>query len=249
MEECPNKSLYLKLFDKDNIKPETGREWTKQITKGIEKLQELGIAHRFMKLQHILFNKEDNVKIAGFSKSVMFKENNKSMFQKKERRSRKNCYLPPEAFRGNYDPSKIDMWSLGVIMVAMHTQRYPFNVKSTAKFSAMWRQFVVLHKMNIYLRAACNKVFFIDPKRRATPGDFLSHKYFSATIEKITPKTVKTSVDPKYDSKLSVEPSMQISTANCSSASSFSNSQCASSKSKSASTAASGSCMSGSKAR
>ena len=57
MEECPSKSLYLMIYDKDEINPETQRKWTIQITKGIEKMQEIGVAHRFIKLQHILFNK------------------------------------------------------------------------------------------------------------------------------------------------------------------------------------------------
>ena len=116
-----------------------------------------------------------------------------------ERKSRKNCHLPPESFRGPYDPSKVDMWSLGVLMVCLQTRSYPFNVNSTSKFSAQWRQFVLKHEMNRYVRAAINQTFSIDPKRRVKPADFLKHPYFTASVSNIEPKVLKTTVDPKYD--------------------------------------------------
>ncbi|KAH7646548.1 serine/threonine kinase-like protein 1 [Dermatophagoides farinae] len=214
MENCPNKSMYLMLIDHDNYLPEDERRWTVQIVKGIAKMQEYGIAHRFLKLQHILFDSNQNVKIAGWSKSVLFWDSNNDcpLLQNGERRSRKNCHLPPESFRGVYDPSKVDMWSLGVIMVCLQTRSYPFNVNSTSKFSAQWRQFVVKHEMNRYVRAACNQTFFIDPKRRARPTDFLNHPYFNTPNSNIKSKVLKTTEDPKYDPNMPEELSYHVST-------------------------------------
>lgn len=150
MEEVPGKSLYLRIFDHDSIDTEKARTWTVQIVEGVKKIHELGLSHRFLKLQQILFNKDDHVKISGWSKAVPFWEpsKHKALMQRKERRSRKNLHLPAECFRHTYDPSRIDIWSVGVMMVAMQTRRYPFNCKSQAKFSAQWRHFVATHKMN-----------------------------------------------------------------------------------------------------
>ncbi|KAH9423696.1 hypothetical protein DERP_005277 [Dermatophagoides pteronyssinus] len=214
MENCPNKSLYLVLLDHDKYSAIDERRWTVQIVKGIAKLQEYGIAHRFIKLQHILFDSKHNVKIAGFSKSVLFWDPNSEcpLLQNCERKSRKNCHLPPESFRGPYDPSKVDMWSLGVLMVCLQTRSYPFNVNSTSKFSAQWRQFVLKHEMNRYVRAAINQTFSIDPKRRVKPADFLKHPYFTASVSNIEPKVLKTTVDPKYDPNMIDESSCHVST-------------------------------------
>lgn len=213
MEECPNKSLYLILFDQDHINAENCRKWISQITKAVAKILSLGISHRFLVLQHILFDANHNVKIVGWSKSVIFKEPNQNnpVLQHTERKSKKNNYLPPECFKGVYNPGKIDMWSVGVILVAMQTNRFPFNPMSECKFSAQWRQFVLKHKMNVYARAACNKTFSINPDKRATPEIFLSQPYFGASLEKITPKVMKTTRDPKYCSTLEYGPSVHVS--------------------------------------
>src|SRR5699024_12240293 len=46
--------------------------------------------------------------------------------QRKEHRVRRNYHLPPEAFMGSYNPC-YEIWSIGVVLVAMCTKRYPFR--------------------------------------------------------------------------------------------------------------------------
>ncbi|UXI17816.1 rab11-2 [Sarcoptes scabiei] len=235
MEECPNKSLYLILLDRDDFSPDDERRWTMQIVKAVEKMQAYGIAHRFLKLQHILFDARKNIKIAGWSKSVSFwdVDQNCALLQNKERKSRKNSHLPPECFRSVYDPSKIDMWSVGVLMVCLNTGCYPFNIKSMSKFSAQWRQFVLKHQMNRFVRAACNKTFYIDPNQRARPTEFLEHPYFCASSEEIRLKQFKTTLDPKYDPNMPMEKTLSITSVGLGSSTNESTSTSASSSSSS----------------
>ena len=136
MEEVPGKSMYLRIFDNDPIKTDTARTWTVQLIEGVKKMHEVGVAHRFLKLQHVLFNKSDHVKIAGWSKAVPFWEpsKNKALLQRKERRSRKNSHLPPECFRQTYDPSRVDIWSIGVIMVRKCDSMFGCFLKYFIKF-------------------------------------------------------------------------------------------------------------------
>src|SRR5699024_5250898 len=115
-----------------------------------------------------------------------------------------------EAFISSYDPSKADCWSLGVVLAAMSTKRYPFNVRNRKtfhcekkNFSSQWREFVKAHELNTYVRNLCHKTFIIDPKRRISSLDILADKYFSVAKEKLELQSCK--ADPttlKEDSRV-----------------------------------------------
>ena len=162
-----NKSLYELVTAEKKIDPNKVRKWTKQLAEGVCVLQKYGIAHRFLKLKHLLLYK-DNLLIVGWSKSVFFYDpaKGKALLQHKERRARKNNYLPPEAFKTLYDPSRADVWAIGVVIVSLTTHRYPFHVRAKCKFTTQWRQFVQKHPMNPIIRALCNKIFVVSPKKR-----------------------------------------------------------------------------------
>lgn len=195
MEECvSNKTLYDMVKSTIPLKCSDIRTYTKVITSGIDKLQSIGVAHRHLKLQHILFDFKGNPKLCGWSKCVFYfdREKHRILLQKKERRVRRNDFLPPESFESSYDPSKADIWSIGVLLVAMCTKRYPFNVRDTnTKFSSQWRQFVKKHQMNTFVRNVCNKIFIINPKRRISTEKILKHDYFSVSIDMIVPLSIK----------------------------------------------------------
>ncbi|KAH9392916.1 hypothetical protein TYRP_006010 [Tyrophagus putrescentiae] len=197
MEHISGKSLYNRIVDKEPTTAVQHRKWTIQLLQAIHKLQDVGVAHRQLTVHQVLFTASD---------------------QKPERRARANSHLPPDCFRRSaYDPSKVDIWSIGVLMVAMETVRLPFDVSAPFKISAQWRQFVTVHEMNRLLRIACNQVFWIDPKRRATVDELLKSPYFSAPDAKISEKALKKTVDPKHHPELfeGADPSVTMSNLGC----------------------------------
>lgn len=204
------------MTDKEGTTSEMHRKWAIQLLQAVQKLQEVGVAHRQLTMHQILFNKADQVKIAGWGKATIYWDpanGGAALLQNPEPRVRICSHLPPDCFRGPYDPSKVDIWSIGVLMVAMATGRLPFNVAAGIKISAQWRQFVTVHPMNRALRSACNQVFWIDPKRRITVEDLLKHAYFTSAADKIEQKGVKTSADPKHQPELfsGADPSVSMS--------------------------------------
>jgi len=204
MEECPEKSLYLRLADKDRIPAEKARTWTEQVLKGVAILQELSIAHRFLKPHHVLFSADEEVKLSGWSRAVYFGAGN----QAKEPKSFKNNHLPPECFKGHYDPSRVDVWSVGALMVNIATGRYAFDVSALddTKMSMQWRRFMEQHEINDYVRSCCNECFCIDPIRRVTAEKLLKHGYFSAKPQELAPtrRAKKDSKSGNYDSHFSM---------------------------------------------
>lgn len=191
MNECDsNRSLYDMVKSKQTLTPSDIRKWFRDMVAGVDALQQMGCAHRSIKLQHLLFDfNAKNVKLCGWSKCVFFYDPHKKriQLQRKERRVRRNYHLPPESFLASYEPSKADIWSLGVALVAMSTKRYPFNVRDKkTKFSSQWRQFVKNHELNTYVRNFCHKTFVIDPKIRISTDNLLTDKYFSVPADKLT---------------------------------------------------------------
>lgn len=192
-EVCDNKSLYNMVVSSKDLPPERIRKWIRQMTEAVVVLQHYGIAHRFLKLKHLLLSKKDNLKISGWTKSVMFWDPSKKklLLQHKECRARKNNYLPPEAFRNNYDPSKGDVWAIGVTLVNLCTHRYPFHVRAKLKFAKQWRMFVKKHQMNPIVRNLCNKIFVIDLKKRIKARDITKEEYFKVDASQLVNRSTR----------------------------------------------------------
>ena len=114
------------------------------------------------------------------------------LLQHPERKSRKNRHFPPECFTtvySGYDPSKVDLWAVGIIAVALSTARYPFNPKSKYSYQAQWAAFVARHPMHEHLKQACSMMFEIEPHKRLAPFDvstseceFKKYKYINIFV-------------------------------------------------------------------
>ncbi|KAI2805066.1 hypothetical protein RDWZM_008288 [Blomia tropicalis] len=227
MQECnSNRMMYDLVKSSQHLPPADIRKWCKSLVSGVNKLQEIGVAHRAIKLQHIMFDFEGNLKLCGWSKAVLFYDPVKKriLLQKKERRVRRNYYLPPESFMGSYDPSKADIWSIGIILVAMCTKRYPVNVRdSKTKFSSQWREFIKKHELNDFVRNLCHKFFIIDPKKRIKNKEILKNKYFNVSDDKLISLSCKADLEMVHEDSrvggvsaicLDTEPTLEIKDIN-----------------------------------
>src|SRR5699024_9199285 len=73
MTECDsNRTLYELVKSQQNLPPSDIRTWCKSIVAGVNELHKIGVAHRAIKLQHILFDSVGNAKLCGWSKSVFY---------------------------------------------------------------------------------------------------------------------------------------------------------------------------------
>ena len=193
MGTCGDRTLYELVVKKRNIPSCKVRKWMHQLTEGVKELQKYGIAHRFIRLKHLMLDKNDHLKIVGWSKSVLFwdAKKKKALYQHQERRARKNNFLPPEAFHRLYDPSKADVWVIGVVLITLTTHRYPFHVRAKVKFTSQWRDFVKKHPINPIIRSLCNKIFVIDTKKRIHAREMLTHSYFKVSDGQLVNQSVR----------------------------------------------------------
>ncbi|XP_034256073.1 serine/threonine-protein kinase grp [Thrips palmi] len=117
------------LFDR--IEPDVGMaQWEAQkyfmeLISGVEYLHSHGVAHRDLKPENLLLDEHLTLKISDFGMATIFRMNGK------ERCLEKRCgtlpYVAPEVLMRAYHAEPADIWSCGVILVAMLAGELPWD--------------------------------------------------------------------------------------------------------------------------
>ena len=131
MEYIIGNDLYNILIENSNKLNINEREnIITQLLEGVNYLHKIGIAHRDIKIENILYDKlKKKVKIIDFGLSLIYKEKNKTMLYKRTYDSI-NWHYPPELYLEKYKyirPEKIDVWSLGVCIYNIIYESNPFE--------------------------------------------------------------------------------------------------------------------------
>ena len=95
-----------------------------QLVGAVSYVHNLSCVHRDLKLENILLDKNENVKLCdfGFTREYEGKTNYLQTF------CGTVCYSAPEMLRGEkYAGEKVDVWSLGIILYALLTGELPFD--------------------------------------------------------------------------------------------------------------------------
>ncbi|CCE63909.1 hypothetical protein TPHA_0G00730 [Tetrapisispora phaffii CBS 4417] len=102
----------------------------KQLTEGVKYLHDKGMAHRDLKLDNCVMNKDGILKIIDFGSSVVFKY----PFEKDTVMAHgivgSDPYLAPEVLTSSnsYDPQMVDVWSIAIIYCCLMLKRFPWKI-------------------------------------------------------------------------------------------------------------------------
>lgn len=93
------------------------QKYFRQLISGVEYLHSHGVAHRDLKPENLLLDNNDNLKISDFGLATLYR------MQGKERLLEKKCgtlpYVAPEVLVRAYHAEPADIWSCGIILVAL----------------------------------------------------------------------------------------------------------------------------------
>ncbi|XP_017273669.1 hormonally up-regulated neu tumor-associated kinase homolog A [Kryptolebias marmoratus] len=127
MELCPGGNLMNHIYDKKCLEERETQKYIRQLVLAVEHLHKLGVVHRDLKIENLLLDEQDNIKLIDFGLSnVAFILGYSDPFSTQ---CGSPAYAAPELLsRKKYGP-KVDVWSIGVNMYAMLTGTLPFTVE------------------------------------------------------------------------------------------------------------------------
>ncbi|KDO34684.1 serine/threonine protein kinase [Saprolegnia parasitica CBS 223.65] len=112
LEYCARGDLYafLKAMPTQHCSPRRAKAYLAQIATGLAHVHAAGVAHRDLSLENIFVNADGDLKIGDFGLAVALPAQVTAAVGKP-------YYMAPEMHHGGaYDASKVDVWSLGILL-------------------------------------------------------------------------------------------------------------------------------------
>ncbi|KAJ6445215.1 protein kinase [Purpureocillium lavendulum] len=124
LEYCSGDELYNYLLEHGPLPVNKVQKIFAQLVGAVAYVHMQSCVHRDLKLENILFDKHENVKLVdfGFTREYEGRTNHLQTF------CGTICYAAPEMLRGEkYAGEKVDVWSLGIILYALLCGELPFD--------------------------------------------------------------------------------------------------------------------------
>ena len=188
-ELCSGGELFNEIVDKGPFGETYSAYVMFQILSAINYCHNMKIIHRDLKPENILIVDRDKnnfprIKICDFGTSKMFE---KGAVQRKLVGS--SYYIAPEVLKKRYD-EKCDIWSCGVILYILLSGRPPFggeNDKEIMENVALGKydlQGSPFNKISKSCKDLIQKLLIMDPKKRISAQDALTHAWFKENKSK-----------------------------------------------------------------
>lgn len=181
MEYVPGVSLYTHLKSKPNncLEENEAKRIFKQILSAIEYCHSRNIAHRDIKLDNILLDVKNNVKIIDFGFSTLNSDDEKT---------RIFCgtpsYMAPEIVgRKDYYSIQADIWALGILLYVMIVGKMPFKAYNDKELYRRIekRMFTLPAGGNESLKELINLMLELNPRKRPSVKALIENEWVSSS--------------------------------------------------------------------
>lgn len=177
MEHGGNQSLsnYMKAFPNRRLDEEEARRLFKQIAEGIHYCHCNNIIHRDIKLENMLLDEHNNIKIIDFGFSICMPNT-----QRLKIFCGTPTYMSPEIVsKIEYIGQCADIWSLGILLYVMLCGKFPFKGLNDQDLYKKIKRGAF--EIPTYLSADCQSliqdILKVRPEHRPTTQDILLHKW------------------------------------------------------------------------
>ena len=173
----------LTFIKKRNKLPEkTAKFIFKQLLQSIKYIHSKNIVHRDIKLDNILIDLNNNIKLCDFGVGKCISNNNEIL----KEQCGTPAYIAPEVVSGDgYSGFPVDMWSSGIVLYSLLMGCVPFKAQNLNELQGLimsgnYKQIEGLSKNASDL---LNKLLEINPNKRINVDEALNHPWFSENID------------------------------------------------------------------
>jgi len=173
-----NLCSYVK--QKKRLSEEESRSVFFQVLQAIDHLHGLGVAHRDIKLENVLFVDTKDIKLIDFGFSTVCQPGKKlKVF------CGTPSYMAPEIVRRTeYEGKPVDIWSLGIFLYALLCGCFPFRAKS---YPDLYRRiargtFQIPDELSPNVKDLLTRLLDEDADKRITSHAALKHPWLQATM-------------------------------------------------------------------
>lgn len=172
MEFCSGGDLYTLIIAAGKLEYAEADCYFKQLIRGVNYIHDMGVAHRDLKPENLLLTQQGVLKITDFGNVECFKMAWETEIHFSEGVCGSSPYIAPEEFTQEaFDPRCVDIWSCGVIYMAMRTGRQLWLL-ADPKRDEFFEEYLVKRKdasgyepIESLKRARCRNVIYsiLDP--------------------------------------------------------------------------------------
>ncbi|XDV54406.1 hypothetical protein PO909_022702 [Leuciscus waleckii] len=180
MELCPGGNLMNHIYEKKGLDEREAQKYVRQLVMAVEHLHRAGVVHRDLKIDNLLLDEQDNIKLIDFGLS-----NCAGILGYSDPFSTQcgsPAYAAPELLSRKKYGAKVDVWSIGVNMYAMLTGTLPFTVEPFS-LQALHRRMVDkdMNPLPPYISSAAvnllKRLLEPDPDKRPTIHDVMTDSW------------------------------------------------------------------------
>ncbi|XP_076240707.1 serine/threonine-protein kinase grp [Calliopsis andreniformis] len=180
------------LFDR--IEPDIGmptweaQKYFRQLISAVEYLHSKGVAHRDLKPENLLLDENDNLKVSDFGLATIYR------LQGKERLLERRCgtlpYVAPEVLLYRYHAEPADIWSCGIILVALLAGELPWDQSLAecpeyrAWIEGKYMSLTPWKKLDNSALSFIKNILTHSPSSRYTIQDIKQHRWFMKKFQK-----------------------------------------------------------------
>ncbi|KAI7902854.1 kinase-like domain-containing protein [Cokeromyces recurvatus] len=176
-EHCAHGDLFDALLQHGKFDESQVRFWFSQLLDAIHYCHSLGIIHRDLKLENILLDEHDNVKICDFG---FARQTDKNQLLKTFCGSL--AYSAPEVVQHqSYSGPATDIWSLGVILFALLAGELPFDddCESVLQKKVINIEYIIPPFFSSEVADLISRILKLNPFERLTISQIFQHPWLS----------------------------------------------------------------------